>query len=155
MEKKYSFYAYGHPNIRSTHKTTLEITKENFLTTRGDCILGINAESSCRDLPQWLKAEIRRGNKFLVELLIKTENNALNEKKYIIKDHFYGYGDKDLPLKSEISMVFRRSNFICNRTILIKCSKSAKDINRDLVEYLKKPKSKLKITIKKVEPSQN
>ena len=46
---------FGHENIRSNHKKTIEITKESHLTTRGDCIIGVRANSSCADLPDALK----------------------------------------------------------------------------------------------------
>ncbi|HIP75502.1 MAG TPA: DUF371 domain-containing protein, partial [Thermococcus paralvinellae] len=37
-------HCYGHENIKATHKSTLEITKEDFLTPRGDCIICIKAD---------------------------------------------------------------------------------------------------------------
>lgn len=64
------------------------------------------------------------------------------------KEVFYGYGHKKLNLKNKKDIVFRKSNFICNRTVLIKCSKAAKDLNRDLINEIKKPHSKLIITFK-------
>jgi hypothetical protein len=36
--------AVGHPNVLATHEKTIEITKEDFLTPTGDCIIGINAD---------------------------------------------------------------------------------------------------------------
>jgi len=33
--------------------------------------------------------------------------------------------------------VLRKSSFICDRTILINCTKSSNDLNRDLIEKLK------------------
>ncbi len=45
----------GHENIRSNHQKTIEITKESHLTPQGNCIVGINATSSCADLPQEVK----------------------------------------------------------------------------------------------------
>ncbi|HIP58595.1 MAG TPA: DUF371 domain-containing protein, partial [Archaeoglobus profundus] len=32
--------AWGHPNITAKHRTTLEITKDEELSIRGDCIIG-------------------------------------------------------------------------------------------------------------------
>ena len=40
-------------------KKTIEITKESHLTPRGDCIVGVNASSSCIDLPDELKNKLR------------------------------------------------------------------------------------------------
>ena len=42
-------------------------------------------------------------------------------------------------------MVFRKSNFICDRTVLINCTKSSKEIKRELIEKLKDPGKKLSI----------
>ena len=36
--------AKGHPNIRATHANTLELTSDQFVTTSGTCIIGIDAE---------------------------------------------------------------------------------------------------------------
>jgi hypothetical protein len=41
---------YGHPNVLGLHKRTIEITKDDYLTERGDCIIGINSNKSCNDL---------------------------------------------------------------------------------------------------------
>ena len=46
---------YGHPNVRSTHTRTIEITKAPTLSLRGDCIIGVNANKACRDLKPTLK----------------------------------------------------------------------------------------------------
>jgi len=36
---RYEIEFFGHENIRSNHKKTIEITKESHLTPRGDCIV--------------------------------------------------------------------------------------------------------------------
>ncbi|HIG98004.1 TPA: DUF371 domain-containing protein, partial [Candidatus Woesearchaeota archaeon] len=43
---KYIFTAHGHPNILATHRTTLEITKDSELTTRGNCVVAVAADFS-------------------------------------------------------------------------------------------------------------
>jgi hypothetical protein len=35
--------AWGHPNVSANNRTTFEVTKEDHLTRRGDCIIAINA----------------------------------------------------------------------------------------------------------------
>ncbi|MGB9674949.1 MAG: DUF371 domain-containing protein, partial [Nanopusillaceae archaeon] len=40
---KFVINVKGHKLVKATHKSTLEITKDNFLTERGDCIIGINS----------------------------------------------------------------------------------------------------------------
>ena len=40
---EYSFNCYGHENITARHKTTLEFTKDEDLSLKGDCIVGVKA----------------------------------------------------------------------------------------------------------------
>jgi len=136
MESLEVIKAFGHANILGTHKTTIEITKEKDLTLKGDCIIGIKADKACSDLNIKLKQEIRRENKFKV--VIKLNN---------ISETFYGWGHKGLKLRSSRDIVFRKSNFICNRTILINCTKSSQDLNRTLIEKLKNENQLIELTI--------
>jgi hypothetical protein len=118
--------AFGDPNMLGTHPTTMEFTKEEFLTLRGNCIIGIKSSKACYDLNHELKQHIQTGHCIRVEI-----------SDGIITDSFIGYGHPQLPLTSTTSMVFRTSDFISDRTILIRCSKSAKKINRTLILSLK------------------
>ena len=70
---KYEIEFFGHENIRSNHKNTIEITKESHLTPRGDCIVGVSANSSCNDLPEELKNKLKNpGN--TIQFLFKVED---------------------------------------------------------------------------------
>jgi hypothetical protein len=126
--------AWGHDNILCTHKTTIEITKESNLTRRGDCVLAVGASKACLDLTPDLKSKIKNGKKFKVKLEVDN-----------IQDSFYGFGDKELKLLDKNDIVFRKSSFICDRTALINCSKSSKELSRELIEKLKNPKKKLSL----------
>jgi len=128
-------YAFGHENILSTHKTTIELTKVKNLTRKGNCIVGINATKACFDLNSTLKEKINNGKKLKVTL--KIEN---------LQDSFYGFGNKELRLLDKDDMVFRTSNYICNRTVLVNCTKSSNEITRALIEMLKIPGKRLTIT---------
>ena len=50
---------YGHPNIRSLHAKTIEITKDEHLTPRGDCIIGVKANKACADLDESFKHRLK------------------------------------------------------------------------------------------------
>ena len=80
---------------------------------------------------------IRKGKK--INVFIKVDD---------LKDQFYGYGDPNLALLDEKEMVFRKSNFICNRTILIKCNKASNELDKNLLEKLKIPGKKITISFK-------
>ncbi|TFG28397.1 MAG: DUF371 domain-containing protein [Promethearchaeota archaeon] len=133
-------YAFGHNYILCTHNTTIEITKEKNLTKKGNCILGINSSKACSDLNQNLKSQLNQGKKFKIILKVRDQI-----------DHFYGYGHSNLTLLDKRDMVFRKSKFICDRTVLINCTKSASELNRKLIGYLKNKDEKLSILFEKLE----
>lgn len=129
--------AQGHQNILCAHSSTIELTKDPTLTLNGDCILGIKSSKACADLSKSLVGHIQKGGKILVE--VKCEG---------ITDIFYGFGHKDLSLSHTNDIVFRKSDYKCNRTILINCTKSASEIDRKLIEKLVHKQSKLQIVLK-------
>lgn len=124
--------AHGHINVKATHKTTLEITKDNFLTPRGDCIIGIESNKSAYDLSPEVKELIKKGG--YVYLVLK-----VNDKVEII----HGIGDPRLTLENKNKIIARKSDFISDATIMIKADKSAKDIRRDIIDELKSLETEL------------
>ena len=129
-----TIHATGHPFIQCSHSTTIELTKDDYLTKKGTCILGIKASKACFDLNPELKRKILNGDK--IDVVIKADDFI---------DSFCGYGNKSLTLLSKKDIVFRKSNFICDRTILIKCTKSSIDLNRYLIKKLNNAKQKISI----------
>jgi uncharacterized protein len=105
----------GHENVKALHRTTLEFTKEDFLTPSGDCILGI-----CADFgrPCAFEGPIR---------ISITCDGIMDELTAIANPRF----DSD-------SMVIRKSNFIDKRTFATGSSKAACDIERSLVHRMNK-----------------
>lgn len=127
-------YARGHENMMCTHRTTIEITKDKNISKQGDCIIGVSASKACNDISKMLITQIKDGKK--IKVILKVDD---------IQDCFYGFGNKKMQLLDRNDMVFRKSNFICERTILINCSKSSIDINRDLIKALRNSNKKLSI----------
>ena len=82
-----------------------------------------------------MKKEIKNQSK--IKITIKVEN---------LQDFFYGYGYKELKLLDKNDVVFRKSNYMCERTVLINCTKSSLDLNRVLIEKLRVPGKKITIT---------
>jgi len=122
--------AYGHPNIKATHKTTFEVTKDTYLTPKGDCIIGIKADKALSDLSDELKNALKRRDA-IVKLKLKVDD---------IEDEVTAYGNPRLILSSKKDAVVRKSDYICERTLAIKADKAAMDIDRRLVEKLRKGK---------------
>ena len=118
--------AKGHPNVKCAHKTTLEITKEDYLTPTGDCIIGISADKSMLDFPEDFKERIRNANRMVVEILVED-----------LREVIVGRGHKDLILNHPTDIVIRKSTYICPRTLMISADKGAKDIDREIVRRLR------------------
>lgn len=121
---------FGHPLIRATHKTTFEITKEESVSLKGDCIIGVRASKACRDIDSRVKD------------IITTDASAIKVSIYVGDGLFEvnAKGHPSLPLTDERSIVVRKSDFICPRTLAISSDKSAFDLPRSMAMMLRQGK---------------
>ena len=110
---------------------TIEITKESHLTPQGDCIVGVNATSSCADLPEDLKNKLKDPN------IMVTFSISVGPHEFTIN----GMGHPDLILTHSDDIVIRKSNFICPRTLAVKCDKASDLLPRKMVSLLQNPKT--------------
>ena len=117
----------GHPNVRSTHRTTTEITVEESLTPRGDCIVGVGAGMGCSALPGDIKQILRRGDS-RVRITIR-----VGVRSFMIR----GRGDPGLALEHHSDMVIRKSTFLCPRTLAVECDAASIDMPREMVRDLR------------------
>ncbi len=123
---------FGHPNVQSLHGKTLEITKDEHLTLRGDCILGVRATKACADLNETLKRRLSTSGSIVrVEIMVGSES-------FVIK----GMGDERLSLMNPHDIVIRKTNFVCPRTLSIRCDKASSDVPRNMVELLQDDEAK-------------
>lgn len=123
---------FGHPSVQSFHARTVEITKEAHLTLKGDCIIGVRASKACADLDPALKKKLM-------------ENNSQVKMEIIVGDDVYtiaGSGDARLTLQNKHDVVIRKTNFVCPRTLSVRCDKASSDIPRKMVEALKNPETR-------------
>ncbi len=128
---KFEIEFTGHENIRANHQMTLEITKESHLTPSGDCIIGVNAKSGCADLPEELKNKLKNPDSN-VHFSIK-----VRDEEFVME----GKGHPDLILSHTEDIVIRKSNFVCPRTLAIKCDKASDLLPRSMVKLLQDPKT--------------
>jgi len=132
-----TIWAYGHHNIRAEHKTTWEITKDDYVTQKGNCIIGIRANKACADLNLEIKKAIQSGTKVKITLEIGG-----------VKDEVTGYGHPMLKLTDLRSIVIRKSRYISPRTLMIMADKAATDLNRKLIQKLREnTRNPLKIIV--------
>ena len=130
-------FAYGHENIQCTHKSTLEITREAQLSKKGDCIIAVSAEKAVVDLSSEFKEKLREKNARISMLIEAGE----------VAEVVNAFGDPRLILTHPTDMVVRKSSYVCSRTLAIQADKAAWELSRELVERLRKPKQKVKITL--------
>ncbi len=119
----------GHPLVRATHPTTIEITTEDYLTESGDCIIGIMADHGCLGLDEALKSALRNGGA-KVGFTIRVGSQTFS---------FAARGDPGLTLTDPHDAVIRRSGFLSPRTLAVGAGAAAKDIPRTLVTALRSP----------------
>jgi hypothetical protein len=136
---EFSFEAKGHENILSQHRTTWQVTKEDHLSLKGDCIIGISSNVACVDLPEWLKEHLKGGGKITVELQVDE-----------IKIVGIAEGHPDLTFEDTVDMVFRKSDFISPRTVAINSSIVANDLPWPMIKLLKEPDCVLQIKLGKL-----
>lgn len=126
---EYSFRAYGHPNILSTHKTTLEITKDKELSRRGDCVIGVNSDFSLEEIKKFLKFK-------KIKLVIEFDNL----KEGIIAEINPKFND-------DKEIVIRKGEFCSERTLGVRCDRASSELNRNFVNKLKDKNQEMKIKL--------
>jgi hypothetical protein len=129
--------ACGHENVRATHRTTLEITKEPHLSAEGTCIIAVSANKALADLSSEFRNLMRQSNAELTVLLEAGKTvDLLNAR-----------GSSRLTLSHPTDMVIRKSDYFCDRTLAIKADKAACDLSRDLLAKLKTEGQRVKIIL--------
>ncbi|MEA2089253.1 MAG: DUF371 domain-containing protein [Thermoproteota archaeon] len=129
---------HGDKNVKSTHKTTFELTKETALTKRGNCVIVVGANKGAADLSSDFKEAMKKERAQLT-IIIET-----GETKEIVEAR----GSPQLSFTHPTDLVVRKSNYICSRTLAIKADKAANNLSRKLVKNLQNPNQKVKITLK-------
>ncbi|MCP8304729.1 MAG: DUF371 domain-containing protein [archaeon] len=127
---------FGHPSIRATHKTTFEITKEEDLSLRGDCVIGVKANKSCIDIDDEVKRRMTKDVPIKITICLGNYTFEVNAQ-----------GHPSLTLTDERDIVVRKSSYICPRTLAIRSDRAAIDLPRYIVSILHKKETKGKMTI--------
>lgn len=119
---------HGHPNVQALHRSTFEITKEEYLTPSGTCIIAIHADKGPCDLNSEFKRSITSDCALLVTTL-----SAGNTRCTIT-----ARGSSRLTLDHPTDLVWRRSSYIDSRTIAIHADFTAHTLPRELIAELVK-----------------
>lgn len=117
----------GHRNVTAKHPTTLEITTEDYLTPQGDCIIGIKAGRGLPGLSGNFRSLLARDDAKLVTLLSCGGLEAMIRSS--------GSGAMTLDHPSDI--VWRKSRYVCGRTVGILSDTAACNLPREMIDLLK------------------
>jgi hypothetical protein len=127
METQEIIRCRGHPLVLGTHPTTFEVTCENHLTKNGNCIIGIAADRGCAGLSPEFKSVLAHDDAILITRL---------ECGGVVA-HVRSRGSSQFLLNHPTDLVWRKSTFVCGRTIGIRSDHVAATLNTDLVRNLK------------------
>ena len=130
---------HGHPMIKSTHRSTIEVTRDEELTLRGDCIIGVGANRGLTDFAPATKTAIQSGSGCEVVVTLQVEDGEFFSLK--------AKGSDRLSLRSSTEMVIRKSTYASDRTLAVSANAAAIDIPRKIVESLRSTATKGLMTI--------
>jgi hypothetical protein len=126
MEAQEIIRCRGHPLVLGTHPTTFEVTCEDHLTANGNCIVGIAADRGCAGLSLDFKKVLAHDEAIL---LTRLECSG-------IAVEIRSNGSSEMMLNHPADMVWRRSAFVCGRTIGIRSDQVAQTLPRELIKNL-------------------
>jgi hypothetical protein len=136
MEAQEIIHCRGHPLVSGTHPTTFEVTAELHLTGTGNCIIGIAADKGCAGLSPEFKNILSHDDARLLTRLVCGESEV----------EIHSQGSSQFTLLHPTDMVWRRSTFVCGRTIGIHSDQVAATLPDELIKNLITEKS-MEITL--------
>lgn len=135
--------ARGHVNVRATHRSTLEVTRDEYLTPRGDCIVGVAASKAPSMFSEDFRRLASRPGSIIIAVLCAPGGC----------DVVVGEGSGNMTLSSGSRIVLRRSSYVAGDTVMIHADKAAGDLDRRLVESLRSPEARLQLVLVALDPS--
>jgi hypothetical protein len=133
---KEEIIAYGHQDIRATDNTGFAIVKATSPEKYLKAIVAVKANKSCRDFDRKFKNSLKTAKR--VEITIQAGG---------YEDTIVAFGSPALTLTSSEEIAIRKDDRIDRKTVAILANKSAAELNQDLVEKLRDPKTEIKIIL--------
>ncbi len=132
----------GHPNITGSHRSTFEVTRDMDISEAGDCIIAVRADMGAAALGEEFKKALADDDAFITCTISAGGH----------EDVVRGWGSKDMTFTVEDSMVFRVSNYVCGRTVMIYADKPAARLDRNLIKALgAENKAVIELTVERKE----
>ncbi len=121
-----NFRARGHRNVTATHRSTFEVTRDAEIGLAADCIIAVAADISAATLSDRFK-KAAASDDAQIKMVIRCDGHS---------DSVTGRGSSQMTFTDMHSMVFRVSNYVCGRTVMIYADKAARNLDRGLVAAL-------------------
>ncbi len=133
----YMFTAWGHPNIKATHQTTLMLTRDADCTARGDCIIGVKADFNLNQLQELVK----KAGKLVMAITVKQGRKVLQERVEAAANTLFSDSNE---------IVLRKTDFPSPRTLGIRADKAAFELGREMVGAMRNPTQKIEVILHKL-----
>jgi hypothetical protein len=135
-------HGLGHPRITALHRSTFEVTRDNDITAAADCIIAVGADKGATSLSEEFKSAAATDDAFITCTI---EAGGF-------RDTVTGWGSEKMTFTVEDSMVFRVSNYVCGRTVMIYADKPAARLDRNLIKALRaETKAIIELTVERKE----
>ena len=127
MEATEVIRCHGHPLVIASHPTTFEVTAEETRTKNGHCIIGIRADKGAAGLlPQFKEVLCHDDAELVTTLACGGIEVAVHSR-----------GTSAMTLTHPTDFVWRKSRFVCGRTIGICSDYVAATLPKELVALLR------------------
>ena len=126
MEIVETIHCRGHKNVRALHKSTFELTKETELSPNGDCIIAVGADKGAADLSSAFRQALGMPGTILTTTLSAGGMTAVVRSE----------GFSGITLTHDTDLVWRRSTFVCSRTVGVYSDHTACLLPRELIGKL-------------------
>jgi hypothetical protein len=126
MEASEIIRCRGHPLVSATHPTTFEVTSEEALSVNGHCIIGVAADKGAADLSAEFRRVICHDDAQLTTTL------SCGGLAVVVRSA----GSAAFTLTHPTDFVWRKSSFVCGRTIGIRSDTVAKSLPGPFVRLL-------------------
>lgn len=118
--------ARGHRHVTAAHRSTFEVTTDADISTAADCIIAVMADKGAFSLSDEFKRAAARDDSYMAVVITCGG----------FTDTVTGWGSSKMTFSDPHSMVFRVSDFVCGRTVMIHADKPAARLDRGLVKAL-------------------
>jgi 16S rRNA (cytidine1402-2'-O)-methyltransferase len=125
-----TFRCHGHPRISGSHTKTVEFTRDADVTARATCVLGVRSEHDDRELGR-LRGDVE----------VTLECAGVRDTFTATMSAFF-LGDD--------ALVFRSGPGLRGRTLGYDATKSAAEVDRDLIRVVADPSAVLQVTIREL-----